>query len=210
MEFFLTSQANEVLSDIVKRLSKQPAEYAVALVTTAAKPYPDPWWLLNDKAKLLELRFSVKEVDVDGKSYEELKNELAGVDIIFVAGGNTIYLWEKIKESGFDTLMREMMEAGTIYIGSSAGSVICGPTVEPSTFFDDRESGNLKDFTSLGLVDFVPVPHYRGTLDNGAVDAVLEKYKNFAFPLRPMTDSQYYHGKDGALELVDLKPHSKF
>ena len=47
----------------------------------------------------------------------QFNNELAkeDIDVIFIAGGNTFYLLEKVVESGFFELVKELVGKGVIY-----------------------------------------------------------------------------------------------
>ncbi|MBM2820750.1 MAG: putative peptidase, dipeptidase [Candidatus Berkelbacteria bacterium] len=47
-----------------------------------------------------------------------------------------------------------------IYIGSSAGSIIVGPNLEPIRDFDDPSKADLENYEGFGLVDFVIMPHW--------------------------------------------------
>ncbi len=204
MEIFLTSQASKVLSDICNNLRKRPQEYPVAFVTTASNPYEDAWWMREDREKLVELGFRVSDVDIAGKTLDQLEKEFADVNIIFVAGGNTFYLLEKTKESGFDKLIKEMSKKDIIYIGSSAGSVILAPDIEPSKYFDEREGTNLENTEGLGLIDFVPLPHYGNEKSKELNDKVLAEYGGWKYKIVPMTDTQYRYVKENDIRLYDV------
>lgn len=85
---------------------------------------------------------------------------MGNASIIFVSGSNTFHLLEKVRESGFDKVVKEFVDKGVIYIGSSAGSVLVGPDIEPVAALEDRSSINLDSTKGIGLVDFVTLPHY--------------------------------------------------
>lgn len=174
MKLFLTSYAKYSLEKVVPLLPKKPEELTVAFIPTASDAYKYRPWVDGDRAILTRLGFKVFDVglqahlDKDGypiedktKNEAELRDELSEADIIFVTGGNTFYLLAQAQKSGFMTILREMVEDGKIYIGSSAGSVLVGPDIVPCEFFDDRaEAGELTDTRGLGFVDFVMQPHY--------------------------------------------------
>lgn len=56
------------------------------------------------------------------QSYEELKKEILGTDIIYIGGGNTKYLINKLKETGIDKLLIQAYNNGIVCSGLSAGS----------------------------------------------------------------------------------------
>lgn len=64
--------------------------------------------------------------DVDGSL---TLNEAMTYDAVYVTGGNTGYLLKRIKETGFDKILKKMVYANKVYIGASAGSLIATPDI---------------------------------------------------------------------------------
>jgi len=160
MRLFLTSKASAVLDKIMPLLPKPTKELKVAFIRTAANPYPEKPWADDDRNRLVELGFQIIDFDIAGKDKKEIRDVLSKVDIIFVAGGNTFYLLKKARESGFDEVAKKLIAEGKIYIGSSAGSIIVGPNIEPVKYFDDPNVAQSKSSQGFNLVDFVVLPHY--------------------------------------------------
>lgn len=160
MMIYLTSEAAQVLDKLVPYLPKSASEMTVAFIPTAGDIYEETSWQTRDRDKLTELGFEVEDVDITAIKGEALRQKLVGKDILFVAGGNTSYLLEKAQESGFIEITRDLVEQGTIYIGSSAGALLAAPNIEVDKIFDDGEFGKVLDsYDALGFVDFVPLPH---------------------------------------------------
>lgn len=201
MQIFLTSQASVVLDDICKKLPKKPKYYNVAFISTASNPYKNPIWMYEDKDKLKELGFNLFEVDIEGRSQKELEIISKNVDIIFIAGGNTIFLLEKVKESSFDKIIKEFVKNNGIYIGSSAGSVIMSLDIEPSKLFNERKVSKV-DTKSIGLVDFYPLPHYDNKKYKKLNDKVMADYKNWKYKILPIKDAEYIYVNDKGHNLI--------
>ena len=70
---------------------------------------------------------------------------------IFIGGGNTFKLLKEIKESGFDTKIKDYLETGGFIYGGSAGAIIFGETIETSSHAD-KNLVRLKDLTGLNLL----------------------------------------------------------
>jgi dipeptidase E len=82
-------------------------------------------------------------------------------DVVFVAGGNTFFLLQEMRKGGFAELIHDYIHKGMIYIGSSAGSVVAGPTVRLVNGLDDpTDAPELQDFAGLGLIDIAILPHW--------------------------------------------------
>lgn len=141
--------------------------------------------------RFAEMGIRFQELDINGKTPEKLLSALRPAHAVFVAGGNTFYLLEKAKESGFDKVIRKVVDDGVIYIGGSAGAVIAGPTIEPVSRLDDPSAApNLKSFTGFNLVDFVTLPHYGKEKDKATYREIMEEFGKKNLKLLPLRDDQ--------------------
>ena len=82
---------------------------------------------------------------------------LESVEAIFVGGGNTYALLQRLRESRLLGAIRERVRGGMPYIGSSAGSNVAGPTILTT---NDWNVVACDRFDALGLVPFNINPHY--------------------------------------------------
>ncbi len=85
---------------------------------------------------------------------------LERVDAVFVGGGNTYTLLQRLRRSKLVEAIRTRVLAGTPYVGSSAGSNLAGPTILTT---NDWNVVGLDRFDALGLVPFNINPHYLET-----------------------------------------------
>lgn len=163
----------------------------VAFIPTAGDPYAEKPWMEADRLALVDLGYGVFDVDLKNKNAELLRDELAAADVIFVAGGNTTYLVAQAHLSGFDVIVRDLLRQGKVYIGSSAGSILAGPSVEPFIEGDLPELSKdfvIADPSGLGLVDYIVLPHYPTSAK--ANDAIAERYDG-QFRFVEMTDQAF-------------------
>jgi len=79
---------------------------------------------------------------------------------IYIGGGNTGRLLRKIRETGFDSYLREMISKGIPIYGGSAGAIIFGETImtAPEVEGLDKESAKGLDI----LNGFSVRCHYKG------------------------------------------------
>lgn len=190
-KLFLASYASMVVDKVLDILPKKPNHLTLAFIPTARDPYKITTTIDPEKEKLESMGFSIKVVDLKNKSKEELRKDFENVDVIFVAGGNTFYLLEKVVESGFFELAKELVGKGVVYIGSSAGSVLAGPDIDITRELDDpSEAPNLKTTKGLGLVDFIVLPHYGKGFYKEKTMKVYKQWKNSNYKIIPLTDKQ--------------------
>jgi len=205
MKLLLTSAgfSNELISNAFLKLTgKHFPDLRVAFIANAADNYADKWFIGKDRNSLLELGMNVSDVDLRGKTPNELLVEFENVDVIFVAGGNTFYLLQKMIESGADKIISNLIEKGVVYVGSSAGSVLVGPSIEPVAAFDDpKEAPMLTSFEGLKLVDFVTLPHFNKNSPEDNYTEVMKKYSK-KYKLITISDEQAIAVKDNNFEII--------
>ncbi|MFZ2199779.1 MAG: Type 1 glutamine amidotransferase-like domain-containing protein [Microgenomates group bacterium] len=163
MKLFLASLASETLDLVLPLLPDKPQNLKLAFIPTAADPYGDiPMpWMTADHDKLVSIGFMVTDYDIKRKNVDQLRRDLFQFQVIFVAGGNTFYLLNEAKKSGFHTVIKELVDQGVVYIGASAGSCLLCPTIKHVTLLDHPEQvPELTDYTALNLVPQLIIPHY--------------------------------------------------
>jgi dipeptidase E len=75
----------------------------------------------------------------------------------FVGGGNTFRLLKALTGTGLLSVIRTAVAQGAVYVGSSAGSVVTGPTIRTTNDMPIVEPPSL---TSFGLLGFHLNCHY--------------------------------------------------
>jgi dipeptidase E len=119
-------------------------------------------------AEFASLGLSANELDLRAHfgDPQSLRDRLQGFDLVWVMGGNSFVLRRAMRQSGFDTVIRELLEADAIaYGGYAAGAVVAGPSLRGLELMDDPwELPEGYDepliWHGLGLTPFTVVPHY--------------------------------------------------
>ena len=83
---------------------------------------------------------------------------LASAEALFMGGGNTYALLQRLRGAGLLEAIRARVAAGMPYAGASAGSNVAGPTILTT---NDWNVVGLDRFDALGLVGFNINPHYK-------------------------------------------------
>ncbi len=167
----------------------------VAWITDAAEPYtkqgPTPWIDSSHKQLSsfgLEL-VPVRLLDYIGKT-KQLNDILSPLDCIWIAGGNTHYIRYAMAKSGFDQIINELLEAGIVYGGESAGAMVAAPNIELS-----EEPSELTDVPEvieegLNLCDFLILPHWDVPGYKDYLVAIQRHHTKFGRDTRFLTNSE--------------------
>lgn len=177
------------MAKIIKHEDRDFVGKKAIFIPTAGDPYSNKDFVEADKIALKKYGLDVAEMDVKNKNEEEIREVFDGADVVLVAGGDTFYLMEKLKESGADKIIKEFVARGGIYIGSSAGSIICCPTIEGAEDFDDPKlAPKLDNFDGLGIFRDVIIPHAQKEKYFERIRRATERLESKGFKVYPLTD----------------------
>ena len=199
MRRLLLLSSGRFLESHPRVFEKSFSELKMVYIATAAKGVNDTEYVARRKRLFEKESYHYTELDLDGKNATELSEALRDVEIIFVEGGNSFYLLKSVRGSGFDKILPELLDAGVIYMGSSAGSYIACPTIEMATWkHQDRNHYGVTDFRALALVPFLVSVHYKDEYR----ELLTEKIKNCKLPVRVLDDGQAILVQGGDVQLI--------
>lgn len=207
-KLLLSSRGAHITDGQYEIFDKPRNQVKWAFITTAGKSVPDTSYLERHRQRMRELNWDFEEIDIDGKNANELRNLLKDKEAVNIAGGNTFYLLKCIRESGFDKVIKELMDNGLVYAGSSAGAYVACPTIEMATWIDNKRYAHhgVTDFTGMNLVPFQILSHY--TPDMAPI--IKPKMARAKYPVKLLTDQQAVLVTDGEIEMLeDLSIESK-
>jgi len=195
----LASSGNLIAANNLNHFLPKPlSEAKILYVTTASKKVNDSSYVERTRQKMDELNFSYTEFDIVGKSEEELKKALSDSDILYVEGGNTFYLLQAVRDTGFEKIVKEAIENGLVYWGVSAGAYIACPSIIMATWSDRFDRCGVTDWTAMNLVPFFIKAHYTPDM----LGTLKEKSNDLQLPLRVLNDDQVVMMKDGEVQLT--------
>lgn len=122
-------------------------------------PYARPGGISHDAyTKKAQEAFSEIGKKVKGiHEFTNPKEALNTAQSIFVGGGNTFVLVNQLYKNNLISTLQEVIFKGTPYLGTSAGSNICGLTINTT---NDMPIVYPPSFKTLALVSFNINPHY--------------------------------------------------
>nr|WP_314835985.1 dipeptidase PepE [uncultured Flavobacterium sp.] len=89
--------------------------------------------------------------------FEDAKTAVQNAEGIFTGGGNTFLLVSQLYKAKIMDILAETVKKGTPYLGTSAGSNICGLTMQTT---NDMPIVYPPSFQTLGLIPFNLNPHF--------------------------------------------------
>lgn len=113
----LPYETKEIDEEIVKLTGKENPKF---LFISIASSHPEEYFE-GIKKVYSSLGCIVTHLDFN-QTYETLNKEILGTDIIYIGGGNTKYLINKLKETELDKLLIKAYNNGIVCSGLSAGS----------------------------------------------------------------------------------------
>ena len=122
-------------------------------------PYARPSGITHDEYTQIAQQFfnRVGKRVVGLHTFADAKKAIRQAKAIFTGGGNTFVLVNRLYGLEVMDVLREAVENGTLYMGTSAGSNIAGQTMQTT---NDMPILYPPSFKTLGLVPFNINPHY--------------------------------------------------
>ncbi len=122
-------------------------------------PYARPGGIsYDDYTKTVIKAFEAIDIKVEGSHTS--KNALQAIEeseAIFVGGGNTFVLVNELYQQNLMSVLKQKINSGTLYLGTSAGSNIAGLTMQTT---NDMPIVYPPSYTTLGCIPFNINAHY--------------------------------------------------
>ena len=197
---FLLSSDEKAAALGMKLLVNDLNGLKVLWVVTASKKKLNINYLNPTLQYFLELNCKPTIFDISDNSEEDLRNLVKDFDLIFVGGGDTFYLMDEIRKTGFDKILNEWIRIKP-YVGVSAGSYIMQPTIEVPTWYHPKEEWEyLKDLSGIKAVDFFFLVHAQ----KKDIEPIANRAKKEGKELLILNDSEALLIEDEKVEKLKL------
>ena len=163
MKLFLAAEVKHPLT--IKKLEEYVGGFKgkkIAYVPTSANGEGWGSWKAGGSWELAQtLGAEVTLLQLEDYWNKDVIGELEGKDIIWFAGGQPGYLMYWVRRTQIDKNIKRILDKGTVYVGSSAGSMITGKTLDVTEWYIKENEYGAEVIPGLGLVDFDIYPHYK-------------------------------------------------
>ena len=122
-------------------------------------PYARPGGISHEEytAKVGMAFAKINKKVVGIHEYEDVTLAIKNAEGIFTGGGNTFVLVSQLHKKNIMQVLSDVIKNGTPYLGPSAGSNICGLTMQTT---NDMPIVYPSSFQTLGVIPFNLNPHY--------------------------------------------------
>ena len=181
----------------------------VAFVPYAAVTFSYAAYEAKVQARLGELGIRVRSVHRAADPVRAVRE----AEAVCVGGGNTFALARKMQEQGLMTAILRRIKAGVPYVGWSAGSNVCCPTICTT---NDMPIVEPQSFRAIGAVKFQINPHYLDANPEGHAGETREQRIREYIEANPrrwvagLREGCMLRYEAGRLELIGKRPMRMF
>ena len=205
-QIFLTSSLPTTLRSMLAKFTIPISKINVAFISTAAEyEKGDNTWLRDSFNKFEELGIRAQEYTLTNKNYKQLQSDLLGYNFFHLSGGNSFYLLNKIKSSGFDRYIKERLKEGAIYSGESAGAVVAGNNTEHILKLEGQLDFIVNDFSGIGLVDCSVLPHWGRDDFKEIYKSAFDDIYNCTEKIVCLREEQFVYVEDNSIKIENVK-----
>ncbi|MBR7182482.1 MAG: dipeptidase PepE [Alistipes sp.] len=210
MKLLLISNSTNAGEEYLKYPIAQIGEHLKGVKEVVFIPYAAVTFSYSEYERKVQNRFN--EIGVKVRSIHREKNPLKAVreaEAICVGGGNTFALTKKMQQQGLMGAILRKIKAGTPYVGWSAGSNVCCPTICTT---NDMPIVEPESFKAIGAVKFQINPHYLDANPEGHAGETREQRIEEYIEANPrryvvgLREGCMLRLLDGKLELIGSRP----
>lgn len=210
MNLLLISNSTNAGEEYLKYPINQIAEHLAGVSEVVFVPYAAVTFSYDEYERKVQQRFD--EIGVRVRSVHREKNPRRAIleaEAVCVGGGNTFALTKKMQEQGLMTAILRRVKEGVPYVGWSAGSNVCCPTICTT---NDMPIVEPQSFKAIGAVKFQINPHYLDANPAGHAGETREQRIEEYIEANPrryvvgLREGCMLRLREGRLELIGSRP----
>lgn len=158
-KLLLASSSSVYGSSFLEYLQPELTLFFAGVTELLFVPYARPGGLSHDEYTAhVQQAFDFMDLKVSGiHCFSNPINAIENAQAIFVGGGNTFVLVDALYKNNIMDVLRTQVAAGTPYFGTSAGTNICGVSMQTT---NDMPIVRPESYETLNLIPFNINAHY--------------------------------------------------
>lgn len=203
INIFLSGGGNEeqtemIDKEFVKAIDHNKPLLYIPIAMQGEIPYEDCYKWINSVFRPLGITEIEMWTDLGDKYPEDLKK----FSSIYIGGGNTFYLLNVLRETGFYNILKEFVDKKGIVYGGSAGAIIFGRDILTAKHMDPNHT-NLKTFEGFNYIDNYSLwCHYETSNDS-----VIKEYVNkYGYSVIALPEEAGIVMNEGTLKVIGSSP----
>ena len=214
MKLLLISNSTNAGEEYLRYPLPEIGRFLAGIHEIAFVPYAAVTFSYAEYERKVQARFA--ELGIRVRSVHRTKDPAAMIrtaEAICVGGGNTFALARKMQQQGLMQAILRRIKAGTPYVGWSAGSNVCCPTISTT---NDMPIVEPESFRAIGAVKFQINPHYLDANPAGHAGETREQRILEFIEANPrrwvvgLREGCMLRLTDGTLELIGNRPMRVF
>ena len=210
MKLLLISNSTNAGEEYLRYPMPQIGKFLTGVKEIVFVPYAAVTFSYAEYEKKVQARFA--ELGIKVKSVHRAKNParmIRQAEAICVGGGNTFALTRKMQQQGLMRAILSKIKTGTPYVGWSAGSNVCCPTICTT---NDMPILQPESFKAIGAIPFQINPHYLDANPEGHAGETREQRILEYFEANPrrwvvgLREGCMLHYENEKLELIGSRP----
>ncbi len=155
-----TLKIDEYIANLAKLRAGEKRAYGLFIGTASHDFMPQ----FNSFRKIYTSNFDIKAdclltVNMD-TPIEKINDKFSKADLIYVGGGDTVFMLEKWREKGIIEKIIDAYNRGVIICGLSAGAICWFENMYTDSYITRGESQEYAYYKGLGLLKGLACPHY--------------------------------------------------
>ncbi len=155
-----TLKIDEYIANLAKERAGDKRAYGLFIGTASHDCMP----AFNSFRKTYTSNFDIKAdclltVNME-TSEEKINDKFSKADLIYVGGGDTVFMLEKWREKGITNKIIDAYNRGVIICGLSAGAICWFLDMYTDSFMVKGDSEDYSFYKGLGVLDGLMCPHY--------------------------------------------------
>lgn len=200
MNLFLCSHFSKVGSLIKDQITGKN----VVFIPTASLHEGYIGYVGSARTVFKKLGSELTEIDISTADSKNITQAFETADVIYFTGGNSFFLIDQLRKTGTNTLLKQQLQRGALFIGESAGAIVCAPEISYIEKMNPiPEDYSQSDYTGLGLINFYVLPHYLTAPFKKVTAEIIQSFTNIE--LCAINNAQAIIVKDGVRKIVGVE-----